>query len=144
MSTVEPEPPPSTEPNLPPAPPRRHSNLEMDGIRIATLAVLTLTTLMTVFLMLYLMTNVREQREVNECYQNQADQLLSSIVSGRDAARQERTAQLAMLNTILDPGSSVEARRRAVEDWRESLTEADQTRADAPAPIPRCIQLKDQ
>lgn len=123
---------------------RRHSNLEMDGIRIATLAVLAVDTLIVVLLALYLVTTVTEQRKANECYQNQADQLLISITAARDAARQERAGQLAMLNTILDPGSSVDTRRRAVEGWRQALSDADRTRADAPTPIPRCTQLRDQ
>lgn len=123
---------------------QRRSNLEMDSIRVATLVVLGIDTLIVALLALYLMTNVTEQRKANECYQHQADQLLTSITVGRDAARQERAGQLAMLNTILDPGSSVDARREAVEGWRRSLSDAERTRADAPAPIPRCTQLKDQ
>lgn len=123
---------------------QRRSNLEMDGIRVATLTVLAIDTLIVLILALYLMTNVTEQRKANECYQTQADQLLTSITTAREAARGERAGQLAMLNTILDPGSSVDARHEAVEGWRKSLSDAERTRADAPTPTLRCTQLKAQ
>ena len=117
-----------------PAPPM----LQMDGIRIATLITLGAHTVAVIVLWVYLMTNVAQQRLVNECYQNQADQLLSAIIVGRQATAQDRAAQLAMLNTILDPGSSTDARRIAVEGWRRALVEADQARSSAPVPTQRC------
>jgi ABC-type transporter MlaC component len=112
----------------------------MDGIRIATLAVLSVDTLVVILLAVFLVTNVQSQRQVNECYQDQADQMLSAITAGRQAAAQDRAAQLAMLNTILDPGSSPEARRASVEGWRQALDEADRTRSTAPVPTQRCAR----
>jgi hypothetical protein len=114
--------------------------LQMDGIRIATLAVLSLVTITVVALAVFLVTYVQDQRLVNECYQRQADELLSSIVAGRQAADQDRAAQLAMLNTILDPGSSPEARRTAIEGWRQALAQADQTGSSARIPEQRCAR----
>lgn len=116
------------------------AKIQMDGIRIATLCVLAVDTLVVVLLAVFLVTNVQSQRQVNECYQNQADQMLSSIIAGRQAAAQDRTAQLAMLNTILDPASGPEVRRAAVEGWRQALTQGDQTRSSAPVPTQRCAR----
>lgn len=112
----------------------------MDGIRVATLAVLAVDTLVVVLLAVFLVTNVQSQRRTNECYQDQADQLLSSIVAGRQAAVQDRAAQLTMLNTILDPSSGPETRRAAVEGWRQALAQADRTRSTSPIPTQRCAR----
>lgn len=118
----------------------RSPSLQMDGIRIATLAVLAVDTLVVILLAVFLVTNVQSQRQVNECYQNQADQTLSALIAGRQAATQDRAAQLAMLNTILDPHSTPEVRRTAVESWRQALVQADQTRSTAPVPTQRCAR----
>jgi hypothetical protein len=112
--------------------------LAMDGIRIATLVMLGVHTIAVVVLSVFLVTNVQSQRQVNECYQDQADQMLSAITAGRQATAQDRAAQLAMLNTILDPGSSADARRVAIEGWRYALGEADRTRSVSPLPTQRC------
>jgi hypothetical protein len=114
--------------------------LQMDGIRIATLCVLAVDTLVVVLLAVFLVTNVQSQRQVNECYQNQVDLMLSSIIAGREAAGQDRAAQLAMLNTILDPAAGPEMRRAAVEGWRQALAQGDQTRSSAPVPTQRCAR----
>lgn len=124
---------------VPELPPDR-SVVAMDGIRIATLCVLAVDTLVVVLLAVFLVTNVQSQRQTNECYQDQADQMLSAIIAGRQAAAQDRTAQLTMLNTILDPASGPEARRAAVEGWREALDQGDQTRSSAPVPTQRCAR----
>lgn len=124
---------------IPELPPDR-SVVAMDGIRIATLCVLAVDTLVVVLLAVFLVTNVQSQRQTNECYQDQADQMLSAIIAGRQAAAQDRTAQLTMLNTILDPASGPEARRAAVEGWREALDQGDQTRSSAPVPTQRCAR----
>lgn len=124
---------------IPELPPDR-SVVAMDGIRIATLCVLAVDTLVVVLLAVFLVTNVQSQRQTNECYQDQADQMLSAIIAGRQAAAQDRTAQLAMLNTVLDPASGPEARRAAVEGWRQALDQGDQTRSSAPVPTQRCAR----
>lgn len=120
--------------------PDRAPMLQMDGIRIATLAVLSVDTLVVVLLAVFLVTNVQTQREVNECYQDQSDQLVSALLAGRQAAAQDRATQLAMLNALLDPESGPEARRAAVEGWRQSLAQGDQTRSTAPVPVQRCAR----
>ena len=114
--------------------------LQMDGIRIATLCVLAVDTFIVVLLAVFLVTNVQSQRETNECYQDQADQMLSAIVVGRQVTAQDRAAQLAMLNTILDPSASPETRRAAVDGWRQVLLQGDQTRSTAPLPTQRCTR----
>jgi hypothetical protein len=120
----------------PPTPPV----LAMDSIRIATLIVLACLVVSSIFQGVYLVTSVQQQRVVNECYQDQADQMLSAITVGRQATAQDRAAQLAMLNTLLDPGSSPDARRVAIEGWRLALGEADRTRSLAPVPTQRCAR----
>ena len=80
---------------IPELPPDR-SVVAMDGIRIATLCVLAVDTRVVVLLAVFLVTNVPSQRQTNECYQDQADQMLSAIIAGRQAAAQDRTAQLTM------------------------------------------------
>lgn len=120
--------------------PTRAPMLQMDGIRVATLAVLAIDTLIVVLLAVFLVTNVQAQREVNECYQGQFDQLLSAVHVGRQVTAQDRAAQLAMLNTILDPASTPETRRAAVEGWQRALTQGDQTRSSAPVPTQRCAR----
>lgn len=114
--------------------------LAMDGIRIATLIMLGVHTVAVIVLSVFLVTNVQDQRQVNECYQDQSDQLLSAITAGRLAAAQDRAAQLAMLNTLLDPASGPETRRAAVEGWRQALAQGDQTRSSAPVPTQRCAR----
>jgi hypothetical protein len=120
--------------------PERAPVLAMDGIRIATLAVLAVDTLVVMLLAVFIVTNTQQQRQVNECYQDQSDQTLSALVAGRQAAAQDRSAQLAMLNVLLDPGSSAESRRTAIEGWRLALVEADRTRSSAPVPTQRCAR----
>jgi hypothetical protein len=112
----------------------------MDGVRVATLILLGVHTIAVVVLSVFLMTNVQSQRLVNECYQNQTDQLLSAIIAGRQATVQDRSAQLAMLNVLLEPGSSPEARRAAIAGWHHALSEADRTRSLAPIPTQRCAR----
>ena len=129
-------PDPIADPPTEPATPM----LQMDGIRIATLVILGCLVVSSIFQGVYTLTSVREQRQVNECYQGQVDQLLSAILVGRQATAQDRAAQLAMLNTILDPESDQPTRRKAVEDWRQALVQGDQTRSSAPIPTQRCAR----
>lgn len=129
---------PDPGPDLPDTP--RPPVLQMDGIRIATLVILGCLVISSIFQGVYTLTSVREQRVVNECYQTQVDQLLSAILVGRQVTAQDRAAQLAMLNTVLDPGSTQESRRTAVESWRQALVQGDQTRSSAPVPTQRCAR----
>jgi hypothetical protein len=114
--------------------------LQMDGIRIATLIMLGVHTIAVIALAVFLVTVSQGQRQVDECYQNQFDQLLSAVIVGRQVTAQDRAAQLAMLNTLLDSSSDPEARRAAVEGWRQALDQGDQTRSSAPVPTQRCAR----
>ena len=73
---------PAAVPHSEPVPPM----LQMDGIRIATLITLGAHTVAVIVLWVYLMTNVAQQRQANECYQDQADLIVSAIIAGRQAA----------------------------------------------------------
>ena len=118
----------------------RSPMLAWDGVRVATICVLVADTVIMVMMFWFLVANVQSQRETNECYQNQADELLSAIIVGRQVTAQDRAAQLAMLNTILDPGANPETRRAAVDGWRQVLIQGDQTRSTAPLPTQRCAR----
>lgn len=114
--------------------------LAMDGVRIATLAVLALLVVFSVVQGVYTLTSVRDQRLVNECYQNQFDQTVAAITVGRQVTAQDRAAQLAMLNVVLDVNSNPEARRAAVDGWRQVLVQGDQARSSTPVPTQRCAR----
>ena len=82
--------------------------LQMDGIRLATLAVLAVDTLVVILLAVFLVTNVQSQRLVNECYQRQVDDITSYLGSAAQAARTDRQAQRGLLTTR--PGTPEEGR----------------------------------
>jgi hypothetical protein len=110
--------------------------LQMDGIRIATLAVLGCLVVSSLLQGVYLVTTVRDQRLVNECYQEQVDALTSWANTAADAAKSDRQAQRELLLGQLggtDP-------RTAVGRYLAQLDEADRTRTTAPVPAQRCTR----
>jgi hypothetical protein len=111
--------------------------LQMDGIRIATLAVLFVDTLIVVLLAAFLVTNVRDQRLVNECYQAQVDALTSWANAAASAAKSDRQAQRELLLTRA-AGPSED--RAALDRYLGQLDEADRTRTTAPVPAQRCTR----
>jgi hypothetical protein len=106
--------------------------LQMDGIRIATLITLGAHTIAVIVLWVYLMTNVAQQRHINECYQRVVDGLVSWSSAAVEAGRSDRQAQREFL--LSDDLPFPEARQR----YLQQLDQADQTRSDAPAPTQRC------
>jgi len=118
------------EPEIPPM-------LQMDGVRIATLAVLAVNTLAVIVLATFLITNARHQRLVNECYQTQVDALVSWAVAASEAARNDRQAQRELL--LAQPRTPEEG-RAALDRYLAKLDEADRTRTTAPVPSQRCTR----
>lgn len=121
---------------IPELPPDR-STTAMDGIRIATLCVLAVDTLVVVLLAVFLVTNVQGQRQVNECYQTQIVALTNWAATATQAARTDRQAQRELL---IARASAPEDRQAAVDRYLAQLDEADRTRQSAPVPEQRCAR----
>lgn len=112
--------------------------LQMDGIRIATLVMLGVHTIAVVVLAVLLMTNERDQRETNECYQRLFDDVLAWANVAAPAGKSERQAQRELLWTQLASGPELD--RAAVERYITKLDEADRARSLAPVPAQRCTR----
>ena len=111
--------------------------LQMDGIRIATLAVLAVNTISVVLLAVFLVTTAQNQRLVNQCYQAQVDALTSWADTAVDAGRSDRQAQRELL---LTRSATPEEGRAALDRYLAQLDEADRTRTTAPVPAQRCAR----
>lgn len=109
--------------------------LQMDGIRIATLAVLAVDTLVVVLLAVFLVTNVQDQRQVNECYQRQIVALTDWAKTAVEAGRTDRQAQRELL---LSRATTPEDRQAVLDRYLAQLDEADRTRRSVPVPEQRC------
>jgi type II secretory pathway pseudopilin PulG len=113
------------------------TNRQMDGIRVATLAVLAVDTLVVILLASFLLTSVQSQREVNECYQRQVTEVTAYLGVAAQAARTDRQAQRELLSTR--PGSPDDG-RAALDRYLAQLDEADRTRSTNPIPQQRCAR----
>jgi hypothetical protein len=111
--------------------------LQMDGIRIATLCVLAVDTLVVVLLAVFLVTNVQSQRQANECYQRQLVALTEWAANAVEAGRTDRQAQRELL---LTPATAPEDRQAALDRYLAQLDQADRTRRAVPVPEQRCSQ----
>jgi hypothetical protein len=109
--------------------------LQMDGIRLATLAVLAVDTLVVILLAVFLVTNVQDQRVLNECYQRHIDALTAWATTAVQAGTESRQAQRELLLSqgVVDPG-------QARQQYLDRLDEADRTRSTAPVPAQRCAR----
>lgn len=113
--------------------------LQMDGIRIATLAVLSVDTLVVILLAVFLVTNVQNQRQVNECYQDLLSDVVDWANTAVSAGKQDRQAQRELLwAQLAAPGGDDD--RAAIERYVRQLDEADRTRITAPPPAQRCAR----
>ena len=110
--------------------------LAMDGIRIATLVMLGVHTVAVVVLSVFLVTNVQEQRQVNECYQDLLDDVVAWANAAVTAGTSNRQAQRELL---LAQESGID-RRVAIERYLDQLDQADRTRSTAPVPAQRCTR----
>jgi hypothetical protein len=131
------DPKPPDEVKIPALPPEPAPMLQMDGIRLATLAVLAVDTLVVVLLAMFLVTNVQSQRQVNECYQQVVDDIVTYLSTAAQAGRSDRQAQRELL-TI--QATTTEERRAALDRYLAQLDEADRTRSTNPVPTQRCAR----
>ena len=109
--------------------------LQMDGIRIATLAVLSLVTITVVALSVFLVTYAQDQRLANECYQRQIVALTDWAENAVEAGRTDRQAQRELL---LSRTATPEDRQAALDRYLAQLDQADRTRRSVPVPEQRC------
>lgn len=115
-----------------------HPALHMDGVRVATLAVLSLVTLAVIGLIVFLVTNVQGQRLTAECYQKAFDELNASLAVSREAARQDRAQLRELVTTFTDPANTRDEARAALDRYAAALDAADRDRAAAPLPNRTC------
>jgi len=115
----------------------RSPMLQMDGIRIATLAVLSLVTITVVALGVFLVTYVQDQRLINECYQRQIVALTDWADNAVQAGKADRQAQRELL---LARANTPEDRQAVLDRYLAQLDEADRTRRSAPVPEQRCAR----
>jgi hypothetical protein len=102
---------------------------------MATLAVLALVLATMLGQGAYLITYVQGQRQVQECYQTQFDDLIESSAAFRTAGQQDRQAQRELL---LGQSGSEALQDAAIERYLQQLDEADRTRLSSPLPERRC------
>lgn len=117
--------------------PGRAPMLQMDAIRIATLAVLSLVTITVVALSVFLVTYVQNQRLINECYQRHLVALTDWAATAVQAGRADRQAQRELLLATVP---TAEPRQAALDRYLAQLDEADRTRSSAPVPEQRCAR----
>jgi len=110
---------------------------QVDGLRIATVAVLAVDTLIVVLLSLFLVTNVQAQRQVNECYQGLLDEVVTYLGVAAQAGRTDRQAQRELLT---DRAASPDEGRAVLDRYLAQLDEADRTRSTNPIPTQRCAR----
>lgn len=110
-------------------------SLRMDGIRVATLIVLGLISIVVILQSVYLFTAVRDQRETNECYQRTLTVLVDSYTAAREAAKQDRQSQRELLLAQAGPDADGQA---AIHRFLAQLDEADRARSQAPPPRQGC------
>lgn len=111
--------------------------LQMDGIRVATLCVLAVDTLIVVLMSWFVVANVQDQRRVNECYQNMLDDVVAWAGTAVQAGRADRQAQRELL---LSRAATPEDRQAVLDRYLAKLDEADRTRSSAPVPTQRCAR----
>lgn len=88
-----------------------------------------------------LFVSINQYRDATTCQSVYNTNFTRSLKERADASNSDRDAIVKMLNIILNPGSSVDQRRTAVEEWRTSLQNADKQRAANPLPIiPDCAK----
>lgn len=111
---------------------RKHPNLEL--IEVGVFALLLLVVCAQTF---YLLTYVRQQRQVSEqvACQVQVNSVFREALTLRtDAGTRERQAQREFLAAVLDGVTADE-----LATYNRALDEADRDRAYAPLPsVPRC------
>lgn len=117
-------------------PPKRAlATMGWDPIRVITLCMLGLLTVVTVALIAYQVTFVGTVRQTVECLQAGYAELNTSIVARSAAAAQDRASQRELL---LTPATTPAERAEALQRYLRRLDEADQARSASPSPTRSC------
>lgn len=111
--------------------------LQMDWIRLSTLVVLTVDTVIVILLSWFLVSAAQGQREVNECYQQTVDSIVAYVNAASPANKSDRQAQRELLVSQLAAGGNS---RESIERYLRQLDEADRTRSTAAIPAARCAR----
>ncbi len=117
----------------PPVDPPTPSSQEPDPLRMVTLCLLALLTVIVAALVAYLVAFVGSQRQTVECLQAGYAELNSSTSAARAAAAQDRQAQRELL--LDQSGNEGDT---AIARFLAELDEADRTRDANPLPVRRC------
>lgn len=100
------------------------------GFLLIILAVISVATMSV---------SLNSQARVVECQATFNQAFADALTERTNAAAQERGAQRALLNSMLDPNATGESRRAALETYDRVLAEADANRSENPIPArPRC------
>lgn len=111
--------------------------VSLQGVEIAIFAVLFLAIIGQ---SIYLITYVREQREVQDalvCQSQLNSAFRDSLTSRTDAASRERAAQRAFLVSLTQDTTPAQG-QKAFSDYLHALDDADADRANNPLPAPTC------
>jgi hypothetical protein len=92
----------------------------------------------TVIALIGLAVTINDQRRVTECQKTFNDQVRSVQGERADAAGKDRAAQklltqasIGAFDTLLNPSSTPEDRRKSIQDWRNALVAYDKLLTDA-------------
>lgn len=81
-------------------------------------------------------TGAQEAR--NSCYQGAIREVHSSLIVARETAKQDREQLRILVQSILEPSSTPDSRRSALDRYLAALDDADRRRLAAPLPDIRC------
>lgn len=104
-------------------------------MRVVTVCLLGLLTIVVVAEIILLVTFVSNARRTVDCLQQNAAELNTSIVAGRTAAAQDRAAQRELL---LTPSTTPAEGKAAVQRFLQRLDDADEARTANPPPVRTC------
>lgn len=109
-----------------------------DFIRILTLAMLAIVAVVVAFLGYYLVTYVKEQRQLSECYRSAFNETNSALATTISAAGRDRRGLLALLTSLTDPAQTREQRSAELEAYKQLLAMGEVERASNPLPNRTC------
>lgn len=112
--------------------------LAWDAIRIVTVGMLTIVAIVVGLLCFYLLTYVKDQRELSECYRSAFGELQSAIGTTVNAAGNDRRALRTLVTSLTDPERSREQRQAALDSYVHTLDASEQARANNPLPNRTC------
>lgn len=112
--------------------------LAWDAIRVVTFGLLTIVAIVVGLLCFYLLTYVKDQRELSECYRSAFVELQSAIGTTVGAAGNDRIALRKLVTSLTDPEKSREQRQAALDSYVHTLDASEQARENNPLPNRTC------